>query len=113
MEKVTRKSAQKAMNDYVLNYYAEVEQEIYTNYSNFDMTGVKLRSCNAIVYETKNFFVLRSYKTIVAFIDKMTGQKFDVLRYVYGYTSTSCQHINKFFHDYGDFRVSTYTYREV
>ena len=107
------KNQQQAMNEYVKDNFTKVEREIYSDYSSFDMTGNKLRSCNAIVYETKNFFVLRSYRTIVAFIDKMTGQKFDVLRLVYGYTSTSAQHISKFFRDYGDFRVNVYTYREV
>lgn len=110
MEKVTRKSIQESMNDYVKQAYDEMIEEYTQEYWH---DAVRLRSCQACVIETRNYFVLKSYNTIVAFIDKMTSQKFDALRYVYGYTSTSCQHINKFFKDYGDFRVSTYTYREV
>lgn len=38
---------------------------------------------------------LISYDTLVAFID-FSGNLYDVLRLVYGYTSTSAKHINKF-----------------
>lgn len=61
----------------------------------------RLRSCKAWVYETPNYYFLRSYNTIIAFIDKTTDTCYDVLRLVYGYTSTSAHHISKFCHDYG------------
>ena len=61
----------------------------------------RLRSCSADVSETDNFYILRSYNTLIAFIDKRTDTLYDVLRFVYGYTSTSAQHISKFKHDYG------------
>ena len=61
----------------------------------------RLRSCSAFVYETPNFYILRSYATIIAVIDKNDDTLYDYLRYVYGYTSTSAQHIAKFSHDYG------------
>ena len=61
----------------------------------------RLRSCNAIVIVFDDYYVLQSYNTIVAFIDRTTDTLYDVLRYVYGYTSTSAQHIAKFRHDYG------------
>lgn len=61
----------------------------------------KLRTCNAVVYETPNYYWLMSYKTIVAFIDKESDTLYDVLRLVYGYTATSAQHIAKFSKDYG------------
>ena len=61
----------------------------------------RLRSCTAWVYETENYYFLRSYNTIVALIDKHTDTLYDVLRLVYGYTSTSAQHISKFSKDYG------------
>ena len=61
----------------------------------------RLRSCNAKVYTSGNYYVLQSYDTIVAFIDRRTDCLYDVLRLVYGYTSTSAQHIRKFEHDYG------------
>lgn len=61
---------------------------------------VRLRSCSAWVYRTTNYHVLRSYNTIIACIDIRTGNGYDFLRMVYGYTSTSAQHISKFMHDY-------------
>ena len=61
----------------------------------------RLRHCKAWVHETDDFYFLQSYGTIVAFIDKSTDTLYDVLRYVYGYTATSAQHISKFDQDYG------------
>ena len=61
----------------------------------------RLRSCTACVYETSNYYYLRSYNTIIAFIDKTTDTCYDVLRLVFGYTATSAQHIAKFRQDYG------------
>lgn len=61
----------------------------------------RLRSCTAHVNQTTRFVALRSYNTIVAIIDKNTDTLYDVLRYVYGYTATSAQHIAKFDHDCG------------
>lgn len=63
--------------------------------------GTRLRTCTAWVYETKDYYFLHSYNTTVAFIDKATDICYDVLRLVYGYTSTSAKHISKFDHDYG------------
>ena len=71
----------------------------------------RLRRCNAEVLETPSFFILRSYNTVVAVIDKCTGNTWDVLRMVYGYTSTSAQHIAKFSKDYGN--GSRVTWREI
>jgi len=61
----------------------------------------RLRTCTAEVCETENYYVLRSYNTIVAVINKASDTLVDLLRYVYGYTSTSAQHIRKFSQDYG------------
>lgn len=63
--------------------------------------GKRLRTCQAYVYETPSFYVLRSYNTVVAIIEKSTDICYDFLRAVYGYTSTSAQHISKFDKDYG------------
>ena len=60
----------------------------------------RLRTCNATVYENERYIVLISYTTPVAFIDKREQRAYDMLRLVYGYTSTSAQHIAKFFNDY-------------
>lgn len=69
----------------------------------------KLRNCKACVWETEHFYILQSYATMVAAIDKETNVMFDFLRYVYGYTATSAQHIAKFANDYH--ATSRYTYR--
>lgn len=62
----------------------------------------QLRSCSAEVITTEKYYILRSYKTTVAFINRDTDCLYDVLRLAYGYTSTSCQHIRKFEKDYGN-----------
>lgn len=105
-----KKDQQVVMNEYVVKNYSVMMDEFTEKYW---YNAERLRSCQACVYETENYFVLKSYETIVAFIDKNTSQKFDILRKVYHYTSTSAQHIAKFFADYGNFRVSTYTYRDI
>ena len=95
------------------------------NYSNSDITEVarrvatlvnihwddiewkRLRKCNARVAQVvdveqgKVYWVLVSYRTIVAVIDTATDSLLDFLRWSYGYTATSAQHIAKFSHDYG------------
>ena len=62
--------------------------------------AVRLRTCEATVTETKNFYILSSYRTNIACIDKKTHILYDYLRFVYGYTATSERHISKFAHDY-------------
>lgn len=70
----------------------------------------RLRTCNADVWATDNYYVLRSYRTLVAAIDA-DGNVYDFLRLVYGYTSASAQHISKFWHDFGGRKF--YTWRAV
>ena len=83
---------------------------ILTDINRFCTTGdfKRLRSCSAEVAPVMDaetgelmYYVLRSYRTIVAAIDVSNDTLYDFLRYVYGYTSTSAQHIAKFDHDYG------------
>lgn len=62
----------------------------------------RLRSCEAYVYETGHFYLLKSYNTFVACIDKESNTLYDALRYTYGYTATSAQHVFKFAKDYFD-----------
>lgn len=64
----------------------------------------KLRNCSATALEYRTsegklVYLLKSYSTIVAMVDE-EGDGIDFLRYVYGYTATSAQHIRKFFDDY-------------
>lgn len=58
----------------------------------------KLYSCNARIIETKKGFYLLSYSTYIGYYDKKKKEFDDVLRLVYGYTSTSSQHLAKFHH---------------
>ena len=91
-----RDNFEKAMNEYN-EYHSEFK---------------KLRSCSAEFCETKHYYVLRSYNTIVAVIHKANSQCYDALRMVYGYTSTSAQHISKFNYDYGC-GLQKFTYRGI
>lgn len=107
------KKEQTLINEKVIamvdKYNAEVKQNVLKN-------GKRLRTCQAYVYETPSFYVLRSYNTLVAIIEKKTDTLYDFLRYVYGYTNTSAQHIRKFDKDYGRSEYGCkecLTYREV
>ena len=107
------KKLQIQANNEVLSAVERFNEEL--NYCSISV-GKRLRSCQAYVYETPGFYVLRSYNTVVAIIEKSSDICYDFLRGVYGYTSTSAQHISKFDKDYG---CGAYgckervTYREV
>ena len=102
-----KKAEQLAINAHVLDAIKAF------NYDNAHSTlnWHRLRSCSAEVAQIENWIVLRSYNTIVAVIHRESGILYDFLRYVYGYTSTSAQHISKFAHDYGC--TNRLTYKEV
>ena len=76
-----------------------------------DTPWKQLRSCSADVARIGSLIVLRSYATIIACIDTRTDTLYDFLRYVYGYTSTSAQHIAKFSKDY--YHAHTLRYNSV
>ena len=113
-----KKSEQLALNEQVI---ALVNDCNTTN--NYTGNFKRLRSCSAEVApvidsETGEllYYVLRSYRTIVAAIDVRTDTLYDFLRYVYGYTSTSAQHIDKFGQDYGRGKwgcANRVTYRDI
>ena len=65
-----------------------------------NVTTKRLRSCQAWVMETPTHYLLQSYATIIASINKQSGLCIDALRVVYGYTATSAGHIAKFRRDY-------------
>ena len=93
-----KKSEQKLINERCMVAYDNAIEEM----ENEGIIDVKrLRSCSAVVIETDNYYILRSYSTIIAVIDKTFDTLYDVLRVVYGYTNTSRQHIAKFDKDYG------------
>ena len=95
MTKEQRK-AQEAINSKVIAFMQENNDEIYSKQGK----AKRLRNCNAIVYETDNLYVLQSYETIIACIDKENNVMYDFLRYVYEFTRSSAQQISKFNHDY-------------
>ena len=104
---MTRKEMRKRVNEVVENELNKFENEVAQTGTQFI---ARLRTCNAEVLASDHYYILRSYRTIVAIIDS-DGLCYDFLRKVYGYTSTSAQHINKFMKDYGN--GYGYCWREV
>ena len=90
-----RKNEQLNINAICIKALVKAEQQLGTEYNVY-----RLRNCTATVLETEDYYFLKSYNTVIAFIEKESDTLYDVLRYVYGYTSTSAQHIAKFNHDY-------------
>ena len=113
-----KKSEQIAINEQVISLVNE-----FNATNNYTLNWRKLRSCSAEVAtvidsETGEllYYALRSYNTVVAAIDVRTDTLYDFLRYVYGYTATSAQHISKFSKDYGMGKwgcAHSLTYRDV
>ncbi|MBO5809376.1 MAG: hypothetical protein J6R32_00960 [Bacteroidales bacterium] len=101
-----RKQEQILINEKALAIWEKACAELYSDngrwfYEFKAISKNRLRSCTAWVYETTNYYLLKSYGTFIACIEKSSDTCVDVLRYEYGYTSTSAQHIAKFRHDYG------------
>ena len=97
----------------VAHAHATFAQEIYKKLTPIE--EVKLRKCSATVLyyrmpDGDTVYLLKSYQTIVAMVDE-GGVGIDFLRYVYGYTATSAQHIAKFFADYCDDFADIFTYK--
>lgn len=105
------KNEQAIINQLVTNEKSRAELEL-GNYYNI----TRLCSCQAYVYETENYYWLKSYGTFAAFIDKTTDTCYDILRMDHAYTATSAQHIAKFRYDYGQDKFGvhqSYTYRGI
>ena len=92
-----KKGEQIEINSMILAEIDKVNEYL----ENCNLTWKKLRSCSAEVATTPRYYILRSYNTIIAVIDRNSDTLYDFLRWAYGYTATSCQHIAKFDHDYG------------
>lgn len=108
-----KKQEQLVINEKVLEMLNRTESNLKNA---TEIEWHRLRSCQAYVANIGNISVLRSYNTIIAIIDHTTDTLYDFLRYVYGYTATSAQHIAKFYHDYcNGYRgcENCLTYREV
>lgn len=98
-----KKSEQLAINEQVVSLVND-----FNRTNNYVLNWRRLRFCSAEVAPVMDaetgellYYVLRSYNTVVAAIDVRTDTLYDFLRYVYGYTATSAQHISKFDKDYG------------
>ena len=65
-----------------------------------ELEEVPFRYCKATVGRVGKYIYIRSYDTVVAFINTVTGEGYDILRTEYGYSATSAQHISKFFNYY-------------
>lgn len=108
-----KKEEQVKINNRVLAVYKEVYNSI--RYAD-EIEWKRLRSCQAYVATLGKYSILKSYDTIIAVIDHNTDILYDFLRYVYGYTSTSAQHISKFNIAYCNWECGCcqrFTYREV
>ena len=109
---VMKKSEQIEINNCIMQTISDFNEYL----SSHELTDPKrLRSCKAWVYRCGKYYILRSYSTFIAMIDTETDTLYDYLRWIYGYTSTSAQHISKFEHEYcaGNWRCSerlTYYY---
>lgn len=95
----------------IINDYCERELTIVSAELGKVLSVRRLHKCQAYVYETERYYLLKSYATFVAFIRKSDGECFDILRNVYGYSVTSAKHIAKFKNDY--YAASTQIWREV
>lgn len=94
------KQEQQAFNAIAYKHFTKALQELQELREREDVKFERLRTCQAWVYETENYFLLLSYRTFVACIRKDNDILYDVLRTEYGYTSTSSHHICKFAKDY-------------
>ena len=104
-----KKEEQRKENSVVLEEFKALEYALPVFQFLGNIEFKRLRSCNAKVGVFQDYTILVSYCTIVAFIKD--NILYDVLRYNYGYTVTSAQHIAKFAHDY---EVNErYTWREL
>ena len=87
---------QQKMEQRIVNQVIHNALDVYETQNGGMVKVGQLRSCNATIYENERYIVLISYTTTVAFVDKQQRSAYDILRLVYGYTSTSAQRIAKF-----------------
>lgn len=89
-----KKNEQTEVNHYIENIVNDINALLRTEKP---IKWKQMYRCSADTCIVKGDWVLlRSYSTIVAAYNIYTGELFDFLRLVYGYTSTSAQHIAKF-----------------
>lgn len=88
-----KKSEQIEVNAYVENIVNDINALLRTS---SPPAWNQLYYCSAEWGVVGDWAILRSYSTVVAAYNVETDELFDFLRLVYGYTSTSAQHIAKF-----------------
>lgn len=107
---MTKKELQLQENEIALDHYtkfkAKLDEELRHPY-----TVKRLRTMSAEILYTDNYYILRSYNTLIAFMPINTGRVIDVLRYVYGYTATSAKHVSAFTEQLH--ATERYTWKEV
>lgn len=106
-----KKVLQQNINTVCLREFNRAFDEAIDNAKRGKENKKRLRTCTAWVYETENYFLLKSYSTYIACIDKHDLVLYDVLRYEYEYTNTSAKHISKLCNDYNV--TNRLTYRKV
>lgn len=106
---MTKKEMQKLENQLVENAWSKAKK-VWDNVPKRLDEFERLDYCQAWTYQTRGYSFLVSHETIVAFVDD-NDNMYDVLRLVYGYTSTSAKHISKFRNKFS--HVSEHTWREV
>lgn len=89
-----KKNEQIEVNTYIENIINDIKALLRTR--DTPIKWNKLYHCNATWAALGDWFILRSYSTIVAAYNVNTYELFDFLRLAYGYTATSAQHIAKF-----------------
>lgn len=94
------KVAHKALDELSMIQGVNGNEVSYEDFMKMPPIVKRLRSCSAKVFTTNNYYILQSYQTIIAVIDRNTDTLYDFLRIACGYTHTSAQHIAKFGHDY-------------
>lgn len=97
------KQEQQFINEKVLSVMRESDEEYDSMH--WQHAWKRLYNCTAEYAETEHYIFLRSYNTIIAVYSKIDRNVYDYLRYVYGYTATSCQHVHKFVRKCSEFRI--------
>lgn len=110
-QKQARIRMQNLENKTCLHEYKKAMSEFEECYRDNLITWRPLYHCQASYFKATNYIFLKSYNTIVCIIKTYDLTLYDVLRYVYGYTNTSAQHIRKFSRFFGT--VDDYTYRHI
>lgn len=106
---MTRNQVRDAINETCVRVNECALKELYSVKPPYDtVSSHRLYYCNAWVFETNNYFLLKSYDTFVAAIDKTSYITYDVLALVWGKSPTSRKQITRFSLNYGNGQVWSY-----